>query len=160
MQSTSSVRTYRSTKPEEPHKDKPPRKKHSIAWPRLPLKRVVSIVIIVLIALCLFLFAQYRQAQHKLAIATPANAQKQTNTVVSRVSKLIILPKNQTPTVATVLDANKLKNQAFFANSQNGDKVLIYQTTKQAYLYRPSTNQLVNVSQVAGQMTNASAGTQ
>lgn len=61
------------------------------------------------------------------------------------VGKLIELP-NETPTIATVIDATKLKNQTFFANAQNGDKVLIFAKAKKAILYRPSSSKIVEVA--------------
>ena len=51
------------------------------------------------------------------------------------------------PVVGTVNDANSLaEQQKFFINSQNGDKVLIYQD--KAIIYRPSENKLINVGPV------------
>src|SRR5690242_11401091 len=46
------------------------------------------------------------------------------NKTVESVAKLIDLP-SETPTIATVSDISKLKDQPFFANAKNGDVVLI-----------------------------------
>ena len=63
------------------------------------------------------------------------------------VGKLIELP-SESPTIATVVDANKLKEQAFFANAQNGDKVLLFAGAKKAVLYRPSTGKIIEVAPI------------
>ena len=59
-----------------------------------------------------------------------------------------MLPTGETPTIATVTDASKLKDQAFFTNAVTGDKVLIYTNAKKAFLYRPSTNKIINIAPV------------
>ncbi|MEO7364045.1 MAG: hypothetical protein ABIV43_00865, partial [Candidatus Saccharimonadales bacterium] len=59
-----------------------------------------------------------------------------------------IVPADETPTVATVSNVEKLKGQTFFANAQIGDKVIVYVNAKQAILYRPSTNQIVTMAPV------------
>lgn len=61
------------------------------------------------------------------------------------VGKIIELPEDETPTVATVTDLEKVKEQAFFRNAQNGDKVLIFTNAKKAFLYRPSANMIIEV---------------
>lgn len=133
-----------SSKPpiEEP---KTPRK-----IPKLKLPKLLSpwLLVLGLLVFSVFMFAQYQQAKNKVASNTPAAANKQVEDVVTKVGKLIILPKDQKPTVATVVHSDKLKDQIFFANAKDGDKVLVYSNQKQAILYRPSTNQLVNVSSV------------
>jgi len=58
------------------------------------------------------------------------------------------LPAHETPTVATVVHADKLRGQSFFANARNGDKVLVYGKEKEAILYRPSTDQIVTIAPV------------
>lgn len=68
--------------------------------------------------------------------------------LTAEVGKLIELPKDETPTVATVVDAAKVKNQAFFANAQNGDKVLLFAKAGKAVLYRPSTKKIVEVAPI------------
>lgn len=77
-----------------------------------------------------------------------AAVQSEVNALIAQVGKLIALPTDETPTVATVTDASKIKDQPFFANAQNGDKVLIYQKAAQAILYRPSTNKIIQVGAV------------
>ena len=68
--------------------------------------------------------------------------------IISDVGKLLVLPKDETPTIVTVVDKSKLKNQKFFDKSENGDKVLIFLKTRKAILYRPSSNKIVDVAGV------------
>lgn len=75
-----------------------------------------------------------------------ANQTNEAYELVTKVGKLIELPSGETPTIATVTDVTKVKDQAFFVNAQNGDKLLIYPQAKKAILYRPSTNKVINVA--------------
>jgi hypothetical protein len=89
-------------------------------------------------------------------------AQTEAQTLISQIGKLTDLPQGETPTVATVTDITKLKDQPFFTNAKNGDKVLIYTTAKKAYLYRPSTNKLINIAPVnlgSGQSNGTTSNT-
>ncbi len=72
--------------------------------------------------------------------------QKEAQALIEKISKLIVLPTDETPTVATVTDPDKLKDQAFFANAVTDDKVLIYTNAKKAILYSPTTNKIVDVA--------------
>ena len=71
-------------------------------------------------------------------------AKEEYDTLVKKVGTHIDLPQNESPTVATVTDVNKLKGQTFFKNAQNGDKVMIYTQARKAILYRPSTNKIID----------------
>ena len=73
-------------------------------------------------------------------------AQEEVASVVSRVSRLIVLPEGEQPTVATVNDPEKLKTQPFFANTKVGDRVLIYPNARKAILYNPGTDKIVEVA--------------
>lgn len=55
----------------------------------------------------------------------------------------IDLPKDEVPELATVVDAAKLKDQDFFRDAKNGDKILMYRNTGKAFLYRPSTDEVL-----------------
>lgn len=66
--------------------------------------------------------------------------------LVEKVSAFIMLPEGETPTVATVANPAKLKDQPFFENAREGDKVLVYTLAKRVYLYRPADNRIINVA--------------
>ena len=75
-------------------------------------------------------------------------AEKELKQLVADVGKVMVLPEDETPTTATVTDPEKLKDQPFFAHAQVGDKVLIYQKTNKAILWRPSTHKVIEVSNI------------
>jgi hypothetical protein len=75
-------------------------------------------------------------------------SQDETRALIDKVGKLIVLPSNEDPTIATVTDLSKLKEQVFFANAKEGDKVLIYTNAKKAILYNPTDNKIVEVAPV------------
>lgn len=77
-----------------------------------------------------------------------ATVQAEVDALVVQVGKLISLPTDEKPTVATVTDASKVKDQPFFANAKNDDKVLIYQKAAKAILFRPSENRIIEVGAV------------
>jgi hypothetical protein len=147
---TSSTRTF-MTPPTEKPEPKSPRKPIKLA------RKLPWLLVLALIVVSLFLLQQYHSAQHKLKANSAPAVSKQVNDTINQVAKLVIVPANETPTVATVLNADKLKSQSFFANAKNGDKVLVYAKEKQAILYRPSTNQIVTMSTVTVSPTGSTS---
>lgn len=146
MQSTtSSTRTFITPTPNAD--DSEPKKRLSLRR-RFTKKSLPWLLIVGLVAVSLFLLLQYRTAQAKLQSTGAASAQ-QVDTLIAKVSKLVIVPQNEKPTVATVLHADKLRSQSFFVNAQDGDKVLVYSKEKEAILYRPKTNQIVTIAPVS-----------
>ena len=107
----------------------------------------VAVILIIGIVLYVRLYRQYAQAQKALQNPTEA-AKQRTMAIVDKVGKLILLPAEE-PTVANVTDAEKLRGQPFFVNASNGDLALLYQQSKKAVLYRPSTNQIIEVSSIS-----------
>jgi hypothetical protein len=89
-----------------------------------------------------------------------ATIQKQTDGLISDVSKLLTLPAGETPTIANVSDASQARQQsAFFNNAQNGDKVLMYVKAGEAILYRPSTNKIILVAPLTFNSASATTPT-
>lgn len=78
-----------------------------------------------------------------------------TKRLIDKVGKLLELPKDETPSVATVEDKDKLKDQPFFASAEKGDRLLIYQGAKKAIIYRESTDKVINVGPIAIQQNTA-----
>lgn len=73
-------------------------------------------------------------------------AQKEAKSLAEKVGRLIVLPTDEVPTIATVSDPEALKNQDFFADAKKGDKVLIYTNAKKAILYDPVLDKIVTVA--------------
>lgn len=123
--------------------------------PRVSRKLVWIVVIIsgliVLAALGLFLLAQQQLNEVKQDLAQqqddPAlKIREENKLLIAEVGKLIVLPVEEEPTIATVSDLNKLKDQPFFAKAQLGDKVLIYTDAKKAILYRPVDKKIIELA--------------
>lgn len=118
---------------------------------RLILWLAIAILLLAAIGTAGYYLKRYRDSQaqlKKLSANSQQAAQDQNQQLIARIGKLTPLPTGETPTIATVTDITKLKDQPFFANAVNGDKVLIYTQAKKAYLYRPSTNKLINIAPV------------
>lgn len=74
--------------------------------------------------------------------------QDEVKKVVEEVGKLMDLPAGEVPTLATVVDITKLKNQPFFQKAKNGDKVLIYTVAQKAILYDPVAKRIKEIGPV------------
>lgn len=75
----------------------------------------------------------------------------QISDLVAEVGDKMVIPKGETPTIATVTDITKLEEQPFFKNAQNGDKVMIFGSTNMAILYRQSIHKIVTVAPINAQ---------
>jgi hypothetical protein len=113
--------------------------------------KIVKVITYLLVAAvaagAVYFIAQKRPS----LIGLPQNGvevQAETDALIADVGKLIALPTDEKPTVATITDVDKLKDQPFFKNAKNGDKVLIYTTANKAILYRPSENRIIEVGSV------------
>ncbi len=102
---------------------------------------VLGVLLLLTISVAGYFYYQFRNS------AEIADA-KEIEDLASEIGAVMMLPENETPTLATVTDKDKLSEQAFFQKSENGDKVLIYSNTGRAILYRPSTKKIVDVTTV------------
>lgn len=100
-----------------------------------------------------YCYDKYQPLNKNQNIYAQAEAQKEIKSLVAAISKLMELPTGETPTLATVQDKDKIKDQLFFKNAQNGDKLLVYTKAMKVILYRPSTKKIIEVSSI-GQQTD------
>lgn len=63
--------------------------------------------------------------------------------MMSEADKQVDLPKDEVPVMAAVSDENAVKNQEFFQDAKNGDRIILYKKSKKAFLYRPSTKKVI-----------------
>mgnify|MGYP001592499805 CR=1 FL=1 len=117
-------------------------------------RNLVTNVLAVLLVISIGMGVYFYQ---KATVDPQKSAQQELNDIVADVGRLMVLPADETPTLATVSDPEKLKNQPFFANAQKGDKVLVYPISRKAILYSPSLNKIIEVAPVntgGGDTTN------
>lgn len=104
---------------------------------------IIGLVVLLVIALGAgFYFYQQATADPQKA------AQADLQATIKAVGKLMVLPTDETPTLATVSDPDKLKDQQFFANAKKGYKVLIYAQARKAIMYDPAQNKIIEVAPI------------
>jgi|SRR3989339_148153 len=108
---------------------------------------VIGLLILGGIGGTFFFYQKYQSAQERLN-NPEITAQEEVTRLVAAIGKLMELPTDEQPNVATVLDKEKLKDQPFFAKAENGDKVVIYSKAMKAILYRESSNKIVDVAPI------------
>ena len=119
-------------------------------------KKTILFAAVFLIVAGLLGTSGYFYYQYKKATVSDA-AKDEVIGYVAKIGKFMILPTDEVPTLATVADKDKLSSQPFFANAQNGDKVLFYTKVQEAILYRPSENKIVKAASMAGAIPSASS---
>ncbi len=111
---------------------------------------VFALVILLFIAVgtVSYFYIQFAAPKNNPSAQTQTDVQTDVKNLVAMVGKLIVLPQGENPTIATVTDPERLRDQPFFLNAQKGDKVLIYTNAKKAILYSPLDNKIVEVAPV------------
>ncbi|MDD5489918.1 MAG: hypothetical protein PHP25_04550 [Candidatus Moranbacteria bacterium] len=125
----------------------------------IPYKSMLMAFLVFLALVGVFYFAtfQFLKNQNDPNVAS----QKEIKAITGRIGKFMELPQEETPTLATVSDQEKLKGQQFFLNAKNGDKVLVYPKAKKAILYRPSSGKIIEVANLtSGVRSEPPAGDQ
>ncbi len=81
-------------------------------------------------------------------VTTVQNPPEEASEILGVVSSYMELPQDENPTIATVVDKEKLADQPFFVHAIEGDKVLVYTNAKKAILYRPETKKVIEVAPI------------
>lgn len=115
---------------------------------------IIAIIAVLALAVAGFSFYQYQKAQKEIGSlksdpnVAQAKIQQENKKLIEKVSKLIELPTTEQPTIATVTDITKLKDEPFFARAKNGDKAIVYNIAQKIFLYRPSENKIIDVAPI------------
>ena len=106
----------------------------------------VNIILLVLFfaasALAVYFYIQFNEIRKN----PQKIAQEQARQLVSEVSKLIVLPEDEEPSIATVSDPEQLAGQPFFSKAKKGDKVLIYTNAQKVILYDPVAKKIIDIA--------------
>ena len=111
-----------------------------------------SVLLIILAILVLVFSGIYYLWQSRNAVSflnqagnNSSSSQTEVKQAVEKVGKLILLP-TETPVMAKVTDPAKLSGQVFFKHASAGDIILMYKGAKEAILYDPVKNLIINVA--------------
>ncbi len=117
---------------------------------RNKLYKIIGAVVVLSLLVLGILFYKSQTKLQTLEQELKRNTQEQTEvqpmSVLEEIGKLIVLPKDEEPTIATVSDIAKLPQQAFFKNAKEGNKVIVYNKAKKAILYRPEENKIIEIA--------------
>lgn len=107
-------------------------------------------VILLILALlpAFYFYSKYQKAKKQLNTPT-ATADSEKQKVLTRLGQLMVLPVGEEPTVATISDKEKLKDQPFFAKAKNGDVLVIYTQARKAILFDPVADKIVDVVSIS-----------
>ncbi len=116
-------------------------------------KIIIGVLIVLFLVMGVIAFGFYVQmneAKNSLNVAKQNDPQKVSENealaIIDEVGKLIVLPEDEKPVIATVADPEKLKGQLFFAKAKVGDRVLIYPNAAKAILYDPVAKKILEVA--------------
>ncbi len=113
----------------------------SVPAPRraAPATFVFGVLSLIALGLAGYFYYQYSHTKEVMEAKEIADLTK-------KIGKVMDLPENEVPTLATVTNKEKLDDQAFFKKAENGDKILIYVDAGRAILYRPSTGKIIDTA--------------
>ena len=105
---------------------------------------LLGVIVVALLGTTYYFYSQYQSLK-----ANPDEAsQREAEELAAEVGKLIVLPTDEVPTIATVTDPEALKGQTFFVNAKKGDQVLIYANAQKAILYDPVAKKVIDVAPI------------
>ena len=105
---------------------------------------VVTLLILVLAVAAYYFFTKYQELKENPNAISEAEAVE----LSLEVGKIMMVPEDEVPTIATVSDPELLKGQAFFKNAKKGYKVLIYSQAGRAILYDPEAKKVIEVAPI------------
>jgi hypothetical protein len=106
-------------------------------------KTIMIIAAVLVIAILgTFIFLQQKRINDSGVAALEAAADTK-----AAVAKIMLLPEEEA-IVSEIDNAASVRNQAFFAQVEDGDKVLVFATAAKIVIFRPSTKQIVNAGPI------------
>lgn len=113
---------------------------------------VLIILILLAVAGAGYMYYQYDKTAKELKKVKSQTTQSaspkedEVKKIVAEVAKVARLPQNETPSIATITDVSKLKDQPFFKDAKNGDILLVFNNSGKAILYDPKEKKVVDVT--------------
>lgn len=108
--------------------------------------KIIAIISLTLLSLGGVGASYYWYTQYQKIVSTPqAGSADEVKMLVKKLSVYMELPE-ESPSVITITDREKLQNQEFFKKAKNGDKIIVYEKSRRIILYRPSNARIIDVA--------------
>lgn len=91
----------------------------------------------------------YRKYTQLAKSNTSATAGIDVKAITAKVGKLVDIPTDEDPTIASITDTSKLSGQYFYAKAKTGDLVILFAHAQRAILYDPKANKVLEMSQIS-----------
>lgn len=88
-----------------------------------------------------------RNVQH-LEQSANARIAKEQQALIAEIGEFMLLPADEVPTIATVTNKQKLRNQPIFADAENGDTLIAYPIAGKLILYRETQKQIITIASI------------
>lgn len=128
------------------------------------LKFILGILVVVLLGFVFILDGRRREAEQRLKqisvrleqVQNPAQNKALAQEVLTKVRKHFVLVDDPEPTVATIVDVEKLReHNVFYRKAENGFHIII--TADRAILYDPQGDVIVDVAPIQLQPIQSSS---
>jgi hypothetical protein len=108
------------------------------------IKRNILVILITLVLILTFLAIFFYTKSIRARDPNTAEIKS----LIRKIGKHMVLPKNELPAVSTISDPEFYKNEVFFNGAQSGDKVLIYSKARRAVLFSVDKERIINIAPV------------
>ncbi len=114
------------------------------------IKKIIGITLVIGVLIgAVYILSEKSERARAILGVKPKTEQETVRRYLAQLSQLMIIPKDDTPVLATVEDPEALiKQQAFFQGSEKGDVVLIFPKTSRAILFSPKKDIIINAGPV------------
>lgn len=109
---------------------------------------LLALLVLIATAAIAYLVVQNNQLRNDPQTLQTAQAKKDEE-LLAKIAKIYTLPTDEKPVLGRVDDKEKLKDQPFFKDAQNGDRLVIFAKSKKAIIYRESENKIINAGPIA-----------
>lgn len=106
-------------------------------------KKLFWMTLVIIALVCTYTLVMGLIYKNQMGTKKKAQAKEEQQTI-DKIAQLLRLP-NENPIVTTVYNEKDFENNNLFRTVKKGDKILLYINAKQAIIYRPSTNQVIEV---------------
>ena len=123
--------------------------KRTLSSAKIPIAISIGLILVVLAGVAVYSYSLYSGAKSKTNITSTGEAQQAINTAqaeetLRELRKIVVLPTDEEPVMAIIMDIDQLKTAKFYKDAKNGDRVIFYNKSQKAYIYRPENKTVIN----------------